>query len=176
MLKEKHKFIINSSGGKGKDTLIDFIKEKYMVMNISTVDLPKKAAEYAGWDGGKTEKDRKFLSDLTILFYEYNDTPYTYVKENLDKFNRWLYHQIMFVHCREIVNIERFKKDFGFKSIMVRNPNVEDITSNMADADASRTDYDYDYYIDNDGTLEDLKVKVGEFLEGLEKEENERTI
>jgi hypothetical protein len=79
----------------------------------------------------------------------------------------------MFVHCREIANIERFKKDFCFKTIMVRNPNVTDITSNVADADACRTDYEYDYYIDNDGTLEDLKVKVGEFLERLEKDEND---
>lgn len=171
MLDNKHKFILNSSGGKGKDTLVEMIGEHYVVMNISTVDLPKKAAEYAGWNGGKTEKDRKFLSDLTCLFYEYSDAPYQWVKHHLENFNKYLYHRIMFVHCREIANIERFKKDFGFKTIMVRNPNVADITSNMADADACRTDYEYDYYIDNDGTLDDLKIKAQEFLAKLEEEE-----
>lgn len=168
MLKNKHKFLINGTGGVGKDSLIDIIAKQYQVMNISTVDMSKKAAEYGGWYGGKTEKDRKFLSDITMLFYKYNDTPYKYVKKNLENFNRWLYFQFMFVHCREIANIERLKRDFGFKTLLVKNPNVPAITSNIGDADASRDDYEYDYTIVNDGTVEDLEEKVKDFLEGLE--------
>ena len=169
MIKNKHKFLINSSGGKGKDSFISYIQEQYPLMNISTVDLSKEAAKNFGWDGGKTEKDRKFLSDITILAYEYNDAPYKYVKYHTENFDKWLYFKFLFVHCREIENIKRYKEDFGFKTILVKNPNVEDITSNSADADACKTDYEYDYVIENDGTLEDLRNKALEFVNNLEK-------
>ncbi len=170
MINRKHKFLINASGGKGKDSLVAYVQELYPTMNISTVDLSKEAGVIFGWDGGKTEKDRKFLSDITNLAYEYNDAPYKYVKYHTENFDKWLYFKFLFVHCREIENIKRYKADFGFKTILVKNPNVEDITSNSADADACRTDYEYDYIIENDGTLEDLKTKVKEFVDKLESE------
>jgi hypothetical protein len=168
MLKNKHKFIINGIGRSGKDTVVEIISEKYQTMNISTVDLPKKAAEILGWDGGKEEVDRKFLSDLVEMSYAYNNYPYRYVEKKLRDFEKFLYFQFLFVHSREIKNIERFKNDFGFKTLLVRNPNAPKIEGNIADLDAARDDYEYDYVIDNDGTLEDLKAKVEEFLKVLE--------
>ena len=64
----KHEiFIINGSGGCGKDTFVELFSKHYgpdKVWNYSSVDKVKRIAKEIGWTGAKTEKDRKFLSDL----------------------------------------------------------------------------------------------------------------
>ena len=55
-------FIQNSVGGSGKDTFASFLNKYIPTHKYSIVDLPKEAAKVLGWDGGKTERDRKFLS------------------------------------------------------------------------------------------------------------------
>ena len=65
----KQVFIINGSGGVGKDTFVELVSKVFnlSVMNFSSVDKVKEIARIIGWTGGKTEKDRKFLSDLKLL-------------------------------------------------------------------------------------------------------------
>lgn len=69
--------VINGRGGVGKDTLCDFVKEKYDdtygVQNISSITRIKEIAKDIGWDGNKDEKGRKFLSDLKKALTEYGD-------------------------------------------------------------------------------------------------------
>ena len=62
---KKQVFIINGSGGVGKDTFVELVSENFLlpVMNFSSVDKVKEVARIIGWTGGKSEKDRKFLSD-----------------------------------------------------------------------------------------------------------------
>lgn len=55
-------------------------------MNISSVDKIKEAAKVLGWDGGKTEEDRKFLSDLKLLSTGYNNYLYEYIRTNVEQF------------------------------------------------------------------------------------------
>jgi hypothetical protein len=172
MLNKKHILIFNGNPKSGKTTCQQYILEKIEgTMIVSTVDKVKEAAEILGWDGTKDEKSRKFLSDLKILAMEYSDHSFNYIKSKVEILRNYLYFQILCADSRELPEIDRFKREFGAKSVLVRNPNVEAVVSNMADEYASRTDYEYDYYIDNDGTLDDLKIKVDEFLEGLEKED-----
>ena len=47
------------------------------------------------------------------------------------------------------------KKLLDAKTLLITNPRVKLITSN--DSDGKVNEYKYDYYIENDGTLEDLK-------------------
>ena len=66
----KQIFIINGSGGTGKDTFCNMIRDYsgHDTYIISSVDDIKKKAQLMGWDGvSKTDKDRKFLSDLKDL-------------------------------------------------------------------------------------------------------------
>lgn len=71
----KQIFVINGSGGVGKDTFVELVsvelndklKRFHTVVNFSSVDKVKEIAREIGWDGRKTEKDRKFLSDLKSL-------------------------------------------------------------------------------------------------------------
>ena len=94
----KTKIIINGSGGVGKDTFIDYCRIFANVTNISSVDKIKEAAKLLGWNGGKTEDDRKFLSDMKVLSTGYNNFPYEYLKKNIEKFMEDRSSNVLFMH------------------------------------------------------------------------------
>ena len=62
---DKRIFIINGSGGVGKDTFVelvstelnDMLKKFHTVINFSSVDRVKEIAREIGWEGEKLEKD-----------------------------------------------------------------------------------------------------------------------
>ena len=164
---KKHIFIINGSGGSGKDTFCNLIKE-YSGLNtyiISSVDVIKEKAKTMGWDGiSKTEKDRKFLSDLKDLCTWYNDAPFEYISEKIDYFNAAINKDIMFIHIREPKEIDKVKRKYpDVKTLLITNKNVPLIKSNSGDAGVFN--YDYEYCVKNDGTLDDLKITALEFVE-----------
>ena len=162
---EKKIIIINGTGGSGKDTFVSFCKEEKNVLNISAVDKVKEAAQIlVGWNGEKDDATRKLLSDLKKLSIEYNDYPTKDIKSMADKFLE-SDDELMFIHIREIEEIEKTKKLLNAKTLLLTNPRVELITTNISDANVN--EYNYDYYILNDGSLEDLKNKAKEFIEKL---------
>ena len=166
MKKKKRIIIINGSGTVGKDTFVDFCRPYANITNVSSVDKIKEAASILGWNGTKTEKCRKFLSDLKLLSTEFNNFPYEYIKNCIDKFKEDNSSYTMFIHIREPEEIERVKKDFGCVTLLILNPNKETITSNMADANVEN--YEYDYVVHNDGDLDDLKRKAIHFINSIE--------
>jgi len=130
-------------------------------MNYSSVNKVKMIAKSAGWDGGKTEKDRKFLSDLKVLTSEYNDMPYNDITEIINVFKQ-NNCQFLFLHIREPQEIQRLVNDFGSKTLLITNKNVKQIKSNMADANVQN--FKYDFIIDNSGTLKELEQKAVKFI------------
>ena len=167
----KHIFVINGSGGVGKDSFCNIIRDYsgHDTYIISSVDEIKKKATSMGWDGiSKSEKDRKFLSDLKDLCTWYNDAPYEYIKREIKYFNASIKKEFMFIHIREPKEIERIKQDFGAKTILVVNDNVPHIVSN--DADKGVFDYHYDYIIRNNSTLDDLKKTALGFVDRVLEE------
>lgn len=161
----KNIVIINGTGGAGKDTFVSFCSEVTGVLNVSTVDKVKEAAKVlVGWNGEKDEVSRKLLVDLKQLSIAYNDAPTKYISKMAEEF-RNSNDNLMFVHIREAEEIEKAKKLLNAKTLLITNPRVKLITSN--DSDGKVNEYQYDYYIINDGTLEDLKNKASEFVEEL---------
>lgn len=73
----------------------------------------------------------------------------------------------MFIHIREIAEIEKIKNIINAKTLLVKNPKVKLILSNESDANVNN--YSYDYVLLNNGTLEDLQKKAKEFVEKLGK-------
>lgn len=165
----KQVFIINGSGGVGKDTFVDFVSEKMCTENYSSVDKVKEIAKVIGWDGGKTEKDRKFLSDLKLLTTEYNDMPFQCMKKRVNKFYEDSIAVILFLHIREPEEIERAVKEFDAKTILIKRDNIKHIKSNMADENVFN--YNYDIIIENNGTLDDFKEAANSFTENFLKNE-----
>lgn len=157
--------VINGTGGVGKDTFVSFCAEDLKVLNVSAVDKVKEAAQIlVGWNGEKDEKTRKFLADLKKLSIDYNDAPTKYIVSKAEEFQSSDY-DIMFVHIREIDEIEKLRKLLELKTLLITSNRIQLITSNSSDKNVY--EYDYDYYVSNDGTLDDLKIKVKQFIKEL---------
>ena len=105
---------------------------------------------------------------LEIKFHFLLNIVYHFKYPNLSKKSQLFksnYYEIMFIHTREPDEIERFVKEFGCITLLIRNPNINVITSNHADAEVEN--YNYDYIIDNNGTLDDLDNKAKEFIKEM---------
>lgn len=162
----KHIFILNGMGGCGKDTFAEFLRDIVPTWHYSSVTKVKQIAALCGWTGGKREKDRKFLSDLKILTTEYNDMPFNDIRNVVTQFRdlpQTTLYSVLLIDIREPAEIERAKKAFGAKTILIKNDRVPHIHSNMADNGVF--DYDYDIVIENNGTLEEFKETVKKFAE-----------
>ena len=163
----KHVVIINGSAGVGKDTFVDICNSFCKVMNYSSIDEIKRLAKLIGWDGNKDEKGRKLLSDLKVAMSEYCDLPFQSMKNKYEEFIK-SDADILFLHIREPEEIARAANEFNAITLLIKNKNVKQITSNMADANVY--DLNYDAVIDNSRTLDDLKNIAKWFIGILEKE------
>ena len=154
--------IINGKGKSGKDTFVDMCKDYVNTENYSSIDLIKKVAKQLGYNGGKTIKDRKFLSDMKVLATEYNDSPYNDI---IDRVLKFIYckqnkNQLLFIHIREPKEIQRLvdfckESNIEVSTLLIKRENIESVEyGNMADDNVYN--YDYDFVINNDGTLDDL--------------------
>lgn len=171
-------FIINGSGGVGKDTFVEYCKniigEKYVYI-FSTIDPIKEIAYLIGWDGIKDEKSRKFLSELKKIINEYNNYSFNYIKKEIEKVNLLInqfYLQdenfIIFIHCREIEEIKKYVNDFNAKTILIINKNINKINTNNSDKNVYN--YNYDYIIDNSFSKEELYDKAKYFCNKIKEE------
>ena len=172
--------LVNGCATAGKDTFINFCEEMLgkRARNISSIDFVKKIAFYCGWNGEKTPKDRKFLSDLKDLLMEWRDVPLKQLE-----FEKGIWDDILisegvtedcalFICVREPKELEKLKDLFGAVTIFVSRKEAEEQqTSNHADEEVF--DYTYDYWIMNDGTLDELKETAEFFLETLNLKEKE---
>lgn len=157
--------IINGTGGSGKDTFVEYVSKYARTYNFSSVDKVKEIAKLIGWSGAKTDKDRKFLSDLKKLTTEYNDMSFSSIKNAVDKFKNSS-DEIMFIHIREPEEIKRAVSAFNAKTLLVKREGLDLITTNYSDA--SVENYDYDYIIKNT-TLEELEKSAKEFIDKLKE-------
>ena len=159
---KKYVFIINGPGGVGKDTFVSMVADASngLVENYSSIDKVKEVARFIGWDGAKTERDRKFLSDLKQLCIAYNDMPLKDLQEKVSVFNASDKH-IMFLHIREPQEIEKAVRAFSAITILLTRKSVAHITSNHSDGDVFN--YEYDVEIDADCSLEELAQKASVF-------------
>lgn len=159
-------FVINGSGGSGKDTICRFAAEQYLVCNVSSITPIVEIAQYAGWDGRKTPEARRLLSRLKEAFTEYNDLSFRFC---IDQYKTFLSskNQILFVHIREPEEIRRFKDYVGQRcqTILVRRAARQKKFGNHSDDGVEN--FKYDFYIDNNGTLDELKRKTLSLLSAL---------
>lgn len=163
--------IINGKGGVGKDTLCDIAAKYYLVKNVSAIDPYKEIArKYAGWNGEKDMKSRKFLSDLKQLFIDYNDSPMRYINERVNDFVLGK-DQILFIHCREINEIDKIvdrmkdRKSVKCVTLLVKRPDFDETYGNSSDDNVYN--YDYDFIFNNDCTLDELDLKVHNLIEHI---------
>lgn len=162
-------YVVNGFPGVGKTTFEKECLKQHpgRVSIFSTVDIVKKVARVCGWNGEKTPENRKFLSDLKKLLKEWGDIPWKDIQskiemaQNVERFET--YESIAFIDSREPDELERFRRENGAKIILIRRPSVESHDQSNT-SDANVLNFDYDIVFNNDGTPEELKEKVSEFL------------
>lgn len=164
----KKVYITNGSGSKGKDSFAELVGKYIPTFKYSSIDLVKDMLEFAGVKKEpKTERKRLLYSDTKDMLTKYDDIPFRDVTSIVADFKSGLIDtDILLIDIREPEEIARAVETFGAETILVRNPNVDNITSNHADRDVEN--YEYDYIIENDGTFEQLdkvaKLFVGEII------------
>ena len=160
--------VLNGQPRAGKSLFVQYCKEvakDNMVFEYSTVDFVKLVAAACGWDGQKTPKDRKFLSDLKQLLTDWGDVPFKKTLAYIDEIGRISSNAVVFIHCREPKEIQRFVDHFGNDcvTLLIRRDAVE--SNNQSNAsDANVLDFDYDLTIFNNGTFEDLMNEAQGFI------------
>ncbi len=167
----KQIIVMNGKGGVGKDTLCDGAAERYQTMNVSSIDPIKAIARQNGWDGGKDDASRRFLSELKRVFTEYNDLPTRYLKEKVQAFLEGDY-ELLFVHIRESSEIRKFVeavKPVPCVTILIRRAAVDvgHVYGNRSDDDVEN--YNYDHIFHNDLPIEESSAQFVALLESLEK-------
>lgn len=158
--------IINGAGGAGKDTICNILKNDYVTYVYSSITPIKAAATMLGWEGEKTQKARKFLSDIKDISTAYNNLPFRYMAEKLEEVEEE--DSLVIFHIREPKEIEKFKvhalaEGYECKTLLIRTNRIKDSYGNHADDDVEK--YDYDMVFDNDGRLEDLESDFMQFYE-----------
>lgn len=163
---KKHVFVINGSGGVGKDTICGLAARHWRVQNISSITPILDIARSAGWNGDKTPKARRFLSQLKQICTEFNDLPFSYC---LEQYHLFLQSdaQILFVHIREPEEIARFCSTVGndCKTILVRREAMESVRGKLGNrSDDDVEEFVYDFVFCNDYPLDKLPDQVYRFF------------
>ena len=73
--------------------------------------------------------------------------------------------EILIFDIREPDEIERAVKEFNAITVFIKNDNIMPVTSNSSDANVEN--YNYDYYVENNGTLDDFRDSVRTFYLSL---------
>jgi len=168
-------FIVNGAPGAGKTTFENMVQDvfleeypdsKYCYI-FSTIDFIKDIAYKCGWDGTKTGKNRKFLSDLKDLLTEWDDVPYQHILTQIEYIPSYLKEKdiIVFIDSREPQEIERFKRELDAKALLIRRDENQTEITNHADRNVENCKYDY--IIENNGSLVDLYARAREFLKEI---------
>lgn len=149
----------------------------YSCRIVSTVDFVKEVAKFCGWNGQKTPKDRKFLSDLKDILTQWDDIPYKDIMNSYlgckEIWKQFGYNEekcLYFIMCREPKEIQKFVDRLGAKTLLVRREAVEE-TAQSNHADKEVFNYNYDITILNNGTLNELKDTAITFYDSFLKGE-----
>lgn len=157
------KIIVNGPARAGKDTFVtyclaEFARQHGMVgFNCSSVDQVKSAARLLGWDGEKDARGRQFLSDLKDLSTRIYNGPMKYMNDVIKESCA----DVGFFHIREPEEIARFVAEHDAITVHVSSNRAE---AHDNHADGRTGQYVYRYYIDNHGTLNDLRWAAKQFV------------
>lgn len=162
----KKVIVINGKGTAGKDTLCEFVGNRYRIVNVSAITPIKDAAMLLGWNGAKDECARKFLADLKQLSVKYNDYPTRYLTEQYHAFMD-SDAQILFVHIREADQICHFIESVSTPviTLLVKRLDSEVVLGNEADDNVDAYPYDYIYH--NDKPLDMAESDFMEFFQTI---------
>lgn len=162
-------YILNGAPKCGKGVFVEFLEifTDSTVTEYSSIDWVKDlASDVFGWDGEKTAKSRKLLSDLKKLAIEWDDIP---LKLTIKKIRYATPTSNFFCtdvrEPEEIKKLQTWCKEQGIPcyAVLIRREVAEEkaIADGITNSsDTEYLNYEYDYMIKNDGSLEEYKRKI----------------
>jgi len=168
--------VINGGAETGKDKFVKIFRytSGLRVKNFSSVDKVKNISEICfGWDGKKNEKSRKFLSEMKRIWTDFNDGPTNDILNRIEIDTKYCMEKdkdirknVYFLHIREPEEIKKIQKIYGDNCItLIIKKDVEFHPNNSSDQNVDK--YEYQYTIDNNGSLDDLKKNVKQFIKSI---------
>ena len=160
--------IVNGMPESGKTTFQEICVKKLTEHNWNTVikssvEWVKDIATYCGWNGEKTDKNRKFLSDLKKVLTDWDDAVLKNLASAIDYYHYTSLDYVVFIDIREASEIEKAKKAFNAISVIVRRPQVEcNVYNNSSDMYVFEANYDFTVW--NDSNIENLEVESYNFI------------
>lgn len=163
--------IVNGMPESGKTTFQNMCSKlladnKCFTVIKSSVDWVKDIAKYCGWDGTKTEKNRKFLSDLKRVLTDWDDAILNELINTVDSYHYTGNDFVIFIDIREPKEIEKAKKVFNATTLVVRRPQVES-NFHYNSSDMNVFNYSYDYTVWNDRGVDELNNEANKFIETI---------
>lgn len=158
-------FVVNGVATSGKtsfETMVQEIAAAHgeKIVILSTIDYVKDVAKMIGWDGTKSNENRRMLSDLKDLLTHWNDSPHQKVCEKITEFNE---AAAIFIDSREPEDIKRFIEEYNALTILVQRGKEIVLIGNHADDNVNN--FEYDCYIDNSRGLSELLEEATIFYE-----------
>ena len=158
---EKRVPVIGLSGfaGAGKDEVGRVLVEDFGFTRVAFADTLKEVATAIGWDGQKDEVGRKLLQDLGVAVRDHLHAD-AWVQAVEDKIEA-LQTPVVITDVRfpnEVMMVKRRK------GVVVRDtrPGVGAVNAHISEH--AVTDSDADSILANDGTLDELPVKVKSWM------------
>lgn len=170
-------YIICGKARAGKDTTASMIKDIYEKENLKVLNLQYSSyiKEYAkkisDWDGSEETKPRELLQILGTDIIRTNISDTFFVNKLIEdlKVYSYFFDVITISDARFKIEVDIPKDNFkNVFAIRINRPNFDNGLTEiqkMHPTEIDLDDYDkYDYIITNDGTLDDLRVKVSNML------------
>lgn len=172
-------YLICGKARVGKDTFCDLLLKEFEKQNKKAIEMKcskyikNYAKDYFGWDGSEETKPRDFLNVLhTDIIRKRLDKPYFLpirVCEDIQVLS-FFFKYFIVSDIRLKTEIETFKKHYKNVKVinLIRSSNYEDGLSIKQGKHITEVDLDdyngYDYVIDNNGTIEDLRLKAEKLI------------
>ena len=166
-------FIVSGKANSGKDTTCELINNFIRLRELKSINLQFSsyikmyASNISGWDGSEDSKPRTLLQQLGTDI----------IRKNIDNdffINRIIGDIKVYSYYFDVITISdaRFPEELdsisnNFENVIKINivrPNFENNLDNTERKDKTEVALDnynnYDYVLVNDGTIEDLNIKI----------------
>jgi len=181
--------LISGKARSGKDTVAKYIEQKLnnenkKVLICHYADLLKYMCKtFFNWNGEKDNKGRTILQHVgtDVIRKDYPNYWVDFIIDVLWKFyDEWDY--VIIPDTRFPNEIDRMVEEFNYKDEYetIKPINTIRIKRNIADgltreqnnhpSEVALDNYKFDYYIENDGTLNELRSKVKILLDNINKD------
>lgn len=161
--------VINGYPQVGKSTFVSMCYDiNKDVVELSMVDSVKKVATYAGWNGRKDEKGRKFLAAIKQAMMEYDEGP----RKAIDRYILSHPGKICFINARNPEDIQYFVDKYNAVTLYIAlSPETDGGQvwyTNEEDTSACLDGFDYEYTVWNRKVPEEYKKQAKKFMEWLD--------